>query len=105
MMRMRTATISTMMAKSRRMSRTSIAPMALLLFRRLLAARDRTVLAARDGRVAGVVAAGADRVVRVRVDRRVAAIARVSSPLPQRPRICAAFVSLVRAVASVCRAG
>jgi hypothetical protein len=71
--------ISTMMEKSRLKSRTSTAPMVLLQSRLLPVVRERTDLLDRDGLAAGVVAADGDR-VRALVGRRVAAIARVSSP-------------------------
>jgi hypothetical protein len=61
-------------------SQTSTAPMAFPQSRRLPAARERTDLVDRDGLAAGVVAAGGGP-VRALVGRRVAAIARVSSPL------------------------
>src|SRR5277367_5639704 len=70
--------ILTMMAKSRRTSRTSIAPMVLHQLQQSLAARGQMVQMVRDGRAGGAVAAGGDRVL-VPVDRRAAAIANVSS--------------------------
>ena len=76
---MKTVKISTMTAKSRRTSRTSIVPMVLPQLQLSLVARGRMAQVARDGRGADVVAAGGDRVP-VPVDRKVAAIARVLSP-------------------------
>ena len=82
MMSMKMARILTMTAKSRRMSRTSIVRMVLLRFQRLLVVRGRTGPVDRDGRAVDVVVAGGGRVQdQVLVDRRVAAIGRVSTPL------------------------
>jgi hypothetical protein len=76
---MRTGMISMRMEKRRLKSRTSIAPMVFLQSRRLpAAARERTDPADRDVLAADVVAEAGGR-VRALVDRRAAAIARVSS--------------------------